>query len=79
MNTKLEKEEEIKVKNKKIKNKKKTVSIYIAGVILLIYLSYVIYLLIKQPTNVFTVENGKLYKEETDIGYVIRNEKVVKG
>lgn len=79
MNKKLEKEEEIKVKNKKIKNKKKTVSIYIAGVILLIYLSYVIYLLIKQPTNVFTVENGKLYKEETDIGYVIRNEKVVKG
>ena len=79
MNTKLEKEEEIKVKNKKRKNKKKTVSIYIAGVILLIYLSYVIYLLIKQPTNVFTVENGKLYKEETDIGYVIRNEKVVKG
>ena len=79
MNTKLEKEEEIKVKNKKIKNKKKTVSIYIAGVILLIYVSYVIYLLIKQPTNVFTVENGKLYKEETDIGYVIRNEKVVKG
>ena len=79
MNTKLEKEEEIKVKNKKTKNKKKTVSIYIAGVILLIYLSYVIYLLIKQPTNVFTVENGKLYKEETDIGYVIRNEKVVKG
>ena len=79
MNTKLEKEEEIKLKNKKIKNKKKTVSIYIAGVILLIYLSYVIYLLIKQPTNVFTVENGKLYKEETDIGYVIRNEKVVKG
>ena len=79
MNTKLEKEEEIKVKNKKIKNKKKTVSIYIAGVILLIYLSYVIYLLIKQPTNVFTVENGKLYKEETDIGYVIRNEKIVKG
>ena len=68
MNTKLEKEEEIQVKNKKIKNKKKTVSIYIAGVILLIYLSYVIYLLIKQPTNVFTVENGKLYKEETDIG-----------
>ena len=27
----------------------------------------------------FKVENGKLYKEETDIGYVIRNEKVVKG
>ena len=64
---------------KKVKNKKKVLVIYIAGVMLLIYLFYIIYLLIKQPTNVFTVENGKLYKEETDIGYVIRNEKVVKG
>ena len=64
---------------KKVNNKKKVLVIYIAGVMLLIYLFYIIYLLIKQPTNVFTVENGKLYKEETDIGYVIRNEKVVKG
>lgn len=64
---------------KKVKNKKKVLVIYIAGAMLLIYLFYIIYLLIKQPTNVFTVENGKLYKEETDIGYVIRNEKVVKG
>ena len=64
---------------KKVKNKKKVLVIYIAGVMLLIYLFYIIYLLIKQPTNLFTVENGKLYKEETDIGYVIRNEKVVKG
>ncbi len=64
---------------KKVKNKKKVLVIYIAGVMLLIYLFYIIYLLIKQPTNVFTVENGKLYKEETDIGYVIRNEKIVKG
>lgn len=64
---------------KKVKNKKKVLVIYIAGVMLLIYLFYIIYLLIKQPTNVFTVENGKLYKEETEIGYVIRNEKVVKG
>ena len=47
--------------------------------VLVIYLLYVIYLLIKQPTNVFTIEEGKLYKEETDIGYVIRNEKVVRG
>lgn len=64
---------------KKVKNKKKVLVIYIAGIMLIIYLFYIIYLLIKQPTNVFTVENGKLYKEETDIGYVIRNEKVVKG
>lgn len=47
--------------------------------IILFYIIYTIYLLIKQPTNTFTVEEGKLYQEETDIGYVIRNEKVVKG
>ena len=49
------------------------------SLIIIGYLAYTIYLLIKEPTNVFTVEEGKLYQEETDIGYVIRNEKVAKG
>lgn len=71
-------EKQRKKQKKKLNNKK---VIVISGIllVLLIYLIYVIYLLIKQPTNVFTVEEGKLYKEETDIGYVIRNEKVVRG
>ena len=71
-------EKQRKKQNKKLNNKKVVV---ISGIllVLLIYLIYVIYLLIKQPTNVFTIEEGKLYKEETDIGYVIRNEKVVRG
>ena len=71
-------EKKRKKQKKKLNNKK---VIVISGIllVLLIYLIYVIYLLIKQPTNVFTVEEGKLYKEETDIGYVIRNEKVVRG
>ncbi len=47
--------------------------------VILIYIAYAIYLLIKQPTNVFTIEEGKLYQEETNIGYVIRSEKVAKG
>lgn len=58
---------------------KKNVLISVVSFFLIVYLLYTIYLLIKEPTNVFTVEEGKLYKEETDIGYVIRNEKVVKG
>lgn len=59
-------------------NKKKIV-LYIVAIITVIYLFYTIYLLIKQPTNIFTVEEGKLYQEEIGIGYVIRSEKVVKG
>ena len=59
-------------------NKKKII-IYIVVIAILIYILYTIYLLIKQPTGVFTIEEGKLYQEETDIGYVIRDEKVAKG
>lgn len=60
-------------------SKKKKVIIYITLAVITIYVAYAIYLLMKQPTDTFTVEEGKLYQEETDIGYVIRNEKVVKG
>lgn len=63
----------------KTPSQKKKVIIYIGFIAILLYIAYAIYLLVKQPTNVFTVEEGKLYQEETDIGYVIRSEKVVKG
>ncbi len=65
----------LKKENKKVKK----IMIYIFLVAILFYVLYTIYLLIKQPTNTFTIEEGKLYQEEIDIGYVIRNEKVVKG
>lgn len=69
-----------KKKKTKINNlKNKKVFIYIALFFLIIYVMYTIYLLIRQPTNIFTVEEGKLYKEETVIGYVIRDEKIIKG
>lgn len=67
------KKEDIKMPNKK------NIVISIVVFLVIAYLLYTIYLLIKQPTNVFTVEEGKLYQEETCIGYVIRSEKVVKG
>lgn len=59
-------------------NKKKII-IYLVLILVVIYIVYTIYLLIKQPTKIFTVENGKLYMEETDIGYIIRDEVVVQG
>ncbi len=73
----------MKEKSKKVKKKsslqKKKVMVSITLVAILFYVAYAIYLLVKQPTNIFTIEEGKLYQEETDIGYVIRKETVVKG
>ncbi len=60
-------------------NKTKRIFAYIVLVAILLYILYTIYLLIKQPTNIFTIEEGTLYQEETDIGYVIRKETVIKG
>ena len=62
--------------------KKKKRNKIIAGIIVLIiigYLAYTIYLLIKEPTDIFTVEEGNVSQEETEIGYIIRDEQVVKG
>lgn len=69
--------EEIKTKKSKM-NRKKLI-IYIAVSLIVVYMAYAVYLLVKQPTNKVTVEKGTLYLEETDIGYVIRDEQVVKG
>ena len=73
-----EKKSKIQKENNTKLNRKK-ITIYVILILLIIYIFYTIYLLIMQPTNIFTVEEGKLYQEETDIGYVIRSEKVVKG
>lgn len=65
---------------KKIVNKdrKKIIKYAVLSVIIL-YVVYAIYLLLKQPVNKVTVENGTLYQEEANIGYIIRKEQVVKG
>ena len=57
----------------------KRIMIYIAFILILIYMIYAVYLLVKEPTNKVTVEKGTLYLEETNIGYIIRDEQVVKG
>ena len=59
--------------------KKNRIIIYFALICVAIYVMYAIFLLIKQPTNIFTVEEGELYQEETAVGYIIRDEVVVKG
>lgn len=69
--------EEIIKNNSKV-NKKRLI-IYITFFLIIIYMMFAVYLLISQPIDKVTVENGTLYLEETDIGYVIREEVVVKG
>lgn len=66
-------------KNKKIKLKRKKMIAMIVLVLIIAYLIYAIYMLVKQPTNKFTVEEGTVYSEETNVGYIIREEQVVKG
>ena len=75
----LEKEEKKPKNLKRKKNVNKKLIIYIALGLVVIYLIYTIYLLIKQPTDIFTLEEGTLYSEETDIGYIIRDEVVIQG
>ena len=76
------KEEEHKKQERKknlLAKQKKKILLSIILIAILVYVIYTLYLLIKQPTDVFTVEKGNLYLEETDVGYVIRDEQIVKG
>lgn len=58
---------------------KRKIIVYIGFLFVIVYVLYAIYLLLKQPTDKFTVEKGMLYEQETDIGYVIRDEQVLQG
>ena len=68
----------MKKKKGRLKINKKNIVLFIF-IVTSIYICYTIFLLIKKPTNIFTIEEGEVYQEETDIGYIIRNEKVIKG
>lgn len=40
---------------------------------------YSLIMLIIEPTKICIIENGKIYEEDSAIGYIIRNEKVITG
>ena len=72
--------------NNKNINKKRKINITFKKVLVLVilisiclYTISVIYKLILDPTNIFTIEEGSLYNQETNTGYVIRGEVVVQG
>lgn len=66
------------VKRDFIRNKSFMVLFFILVVIVLFCL-YRIALFVQNPTDTFSVEQGRIYQEERGIGYLIREETVVKG
>lgn len=68
-------------------NKKKTqfkgnfqaMLILVIVLIVMIYCLFAVIRFIQNPTDSLTVEQGKIYQEEQAIGYIIRDETVVKG
>lgn len=66
-------------RKKKKYNKKYNILIALAGVVILVYILYAIISLIKSPTDVFIIEYGNVSLEEPAIGYLIREESVIKG
>lgn len=65
-------------KRNKLNRKKlgQAISLLIIAIIAICIFYSIINLLI-EPSDVFVIENGKIYEEETNIGYVIRDEKLV--
>ncbi|MBR0350864.1 MAG: hypothetical protein IJH76_03480 [Clostridia bacterium] len=59
--------------------KKNKIIIYIVLALVVLYICYAIFLLTTEQSKNFTVEKGKIYIEESNTGYIIRDETVVKG
>lgn len=63
--------------NKKINPKKVLIGLLL--IVVTIYVIYTIYLVIANPTDTMTIENGVVSQEETVVGYIIRDEQVIQG
>ena len=58
--------------------KGKKAIVLISAIIIIVYISWAIYLLIVHPTDVYIINQGTLSKEDETVGYIIRNEQVQK-
>ena len=59
-------------------NKLKKILAIIICTCLIIYFLYAVILLIINPTDIYVLTKGEIIEEEETIGYIIRNEKVIK-
>lgn len=76
----MEENKEKKVKQKKAKAKlnQKRLIITIISIIAVIYIIYAVILLNRNESDTIFIEQGTMHQEETVVGYIIRNEQVVK-
>ena len=68
-----------KIDLNKIQKNKKILILLIAFIAIIIFCIYKVIVFVKNPTDTFTVQQGKFYQEERAIGYIIREETIVKG
>ncbi len=69
----------IRFEDLKNKNLKKRHIIYIIFAVIVIYIFYSIFLLVRKPTDTVTINSGVVTLEESATGYIIREEQVLKG
>lgn len=73
----------MKKKNKRISSKYKQNKnnikfiLFLIGISVIIYILYAIINLVIKPVDIVLVEEGKIYSEDTVVGYVLRDEQVV--
>lgn len=65
-------------KREKSKINRKRLIIVLIVIIAIIYITYAVILLNKDETDTIFAEQGTIHQEETVVGYIIRNEKVIK-
>lgn len=72
------KKEKVRKKSKKHKFNQKSIMIAFVFIITIIYIIYAVILLKKDEVDKIFVEQGTIHTEETVVGYIIRDEKVIK-
>ena len=73
------KKQKNKIEQSKIIRNRILIVASILLVIAVILCLYKVIIFVQNPTDTFTVEQGKIYQEERAIGYIIREETIVKG
>lgn len=76
---KSKKKNQLKISWQPIIRNKKIIAISLVVLAIIIFCLYKVIVFIQNPTDTFSVEQGQIYQEERAIGYIIREETVVKG